>query len=165
MLNPRLSEVGFGIFRDNSNSFKMTATFDVSSRRPLGDLPAGVTYPLTFPQDGGEIWVLSYSLPEFPNPLTSCSNIQKATGAPIIVQIGSGELTPNVTNTQLTSSSGTALTHCAIDETRYFNSNEYQQQQGRSILDKQDAIVLIPGQPLTIGETYTASVTVNGGND
>lgn len=162
MLNPRLTQTGFGVFRDASNSFKMTATLDVSSKRDLGELPTGITYPITFPQNGGEIWVLSYSLPEFPNPLTACSGLQKPTGPPIILQIGDGSLVPSVTQTSLTGSDGTSLTHCVIDETRYVNSNQYQQQQGRSILDKQDAIVLLPARPLTIGETYTASITVNG---
>ncbi|WP_420642309.1 CAP domain-containing protein [Candidatus Leptofilum sp.] len=162
MLNPRLTQTGFGVFRDASNSFKMTATLDISSHRDLGDLPAGLTYPITFPHDGGELWVLSYTLPEFPNPLTSCSGLQKPVGPPLVLQIGSGDVTPSVSQTSLTSSDGSFITHCAIDETNYFNSNQYQQQQGRNILDKQDAIVLIPARPLTVGETYTASVTVNG---
>ena len=162
MLNPHLTQTGFGIFRDNNHSFKMTATLDVSSRRDLGSLPASITYPLTFPQDGGEIWVLRYMLPEFPNPLTACSGLQKPTGPPIVLQIGEGDQTPSVTQTSLTRSDGTALNHCVIDETRYVNSSAYQQEQGRSILDKQDAIVLIPAQPFAVGETYTASVTVNG---
>ena len=161
MLNPLLTQTGYGTFRDASNSFKMTATIDVSSQRDL-TLPPGLTFPITYPRDGGEIWVLSYSLPEFPNPLTACSGLQKPVGAPIILQIGDGSLVPSVTQTALTTSSGTRLTHCVIDETRYVNSNAYQQQQGRTILDKQDAIVLIPAQPLAVGETYTASVTVNG---
>ncbi len=161
MLNPHLTQTGFGVFRDASNSFKMTATLDVSSKRD-GELPAGIIFPLTYPQDGGQIWLLSYSLPEFPNPLTGCSGLQKPVGPPIVLQLGSGDVTPNVTATSLTSGSGTFLTHCALDETNYFNSSAFQQQQGRDILDKQDAIVLIPAQPLTVGETYTASVTVNG---
>ena len=162
MLNPHLSQTGFGVFRDSSNSFKMTATFDVSSRRDLAELPANITFPLTYPQDGGEIWVLSYTLPEFPNPLTACPRLQKPTGAPIVLQIGDGDQIPSVSQTSLTNSEGTALTHCVIDETRYVNSSAYQQQQGRSILDKQDAIVLIPAQPFVVGESYTVSVTVNG---
>ena len=162
MLNPRLTQTGFGVFRDVNNSFKMTATIDVSSKRNLGELPAGITYPITYPRDGGELWVLRYSLPEFPNPLVACGGLQKPVGSPIILQIGDGSLVPSVTHTSLTSSNGTALTHCVIDETRYINSNAYQQQQGRLILDKQDAIVLIPARPFTVGETYTASITVNG---
>jgi uncharacterized protein YkwD len=162
MLNPRLTQTGFGVFRDASNSFKMTATLDVSSKRDLGELPAGITFPITYPRDGGEIWTLNYTLPEFPNPLTACNGLQKPVGSPIILQIGDGSLVPSVTQTSLTSSDGTRLTHCVIDEKRYVNSNAYQQQQGRNILDKQDAIVLIPARPFTVGETYTASITVNG---
>jgi hypothetical protein len=162
MLNPYLTQTGFGVFRDASSNFKMTATLDVSSKRELAALPSGLTYPLTYPQDGGEIWVLSYTLPEFPNPLTACNGLQKPTGPPIILQIGAGDQVPRVTQSSLTSSDGSTLFHCIIDETRYVNSSQFQQNQGRNILDKQDAIVLIPAQPLTVGETYTASITVNG---
>lgn len=162
MLNPHLSQTGFGVFRDANNSFKMTFTLDVSSKRTLGQLPESVTFPILYPRDGGEIWVLRYTLPEFPNPLTACSSLQKPVGPPLIVQIGDGSLVPSVSQTSITSSDGTTIPHCVIDETRYVNSSAYQQQQGRSILDKQDAIVLIPAQPLTVGETYTASITVNG---
>lgn len=161
MLNPHLSQTGFGVFRDANSSFKMTATLDVSSRRELAALSGDLIYPLTYPQDGGEIWVLSYTLPEFPNPLTACNGLQKPTGPPLILQIGDGNLVPSVTQSSLTSSDG-SLAHCIIDETRYVNSSQFGQAQGRSILDKQDAIVLIPAQPFTIGETYTASITVNG---
>ena len=115
MLNPRLTQTGYGVFRDVSNSFKMTATLDVSTKRELGELPAGITYPITYPRDGGEIWVLSYTLPEFPNPMTACSGLQKPVGPPIILQIGDGSLVPSVTQTSLTSSEGTRLTHCVID--------------------------------------------------
>jgi hypothetical protein len=162
MLNPRLTQTGFGVFRDVSNSFKMTATLDVSTERDLGELPAGITYPITYPRDGGEIWVLNYTLPEFPNPLTACNGLQKPVGPPLILQIGDGDLVPSVTQTSLTSSDGTRLTHCVIDETRYVNSSQFQQDPGRNILDKQDAIVLIPVRPFTVGEAYTASITVNG---
>lgn len=162
MLNPHLSQTGFGVFRDANNSFKMTFTLDVSSKRTLGQLPESVTFPILYPRDGGEIWVLRYTLPEFPNPLTACSSLQKPVGPPLIVQIGDGSLVPSVSQTSITSSDGTTIPHCVIDETRYVNSSAYQQQQGRNILDKQDAIVLIPAQPLTVGETYTASITVNG---
>ncbi|VAW37229.1 hypothetical protein MNBD_CHLOROFLEXI01-4811 [hydrothermal vent metagenome] len=162
MLNPRLQQTGFGVFRDSSHSFKMTSTLDISSQRELGTLPAGISYPITYPRDGGELWVLSYSLPEFPNPLTACSGLLKPTGAPIVLQIGNGDQTPSVSQTTLASSDGTILPHCVIDETRYVNNSQFQQQQGRNILDKQDAIVLIPAKPFLVGETYTASITVNG---
>lgn len=162
MLNPHLSQTGYGVFRDANNSFKMTFTLDVSSKRPLGQLPESVTFPILYPRDGGEIWVLRYTLPEFPNPLTACSGLQKPLGPPLIVQLGDGSVVPSVSQTSLTSSDGTTIPHCVIDETRYVNSSAYQQQEGRNILDKQDAIVLIPARPFTIGETYTASITVNG---
>lgn len=162
MLNPHLSRTGFGAFRDASNSFKMTATLDVSSKRPLGQLPESITFPILYPRDGGEIWVLRYTLPEFPNPLTACSGLQKPVGPPLIVQLGDGSVVPSVSQTSLTSSDGTTIPHCVIDETRYVNSSQFQQDLGRTILDKQDAIVLIPARPFTVGETYTASITVDG---
>lgn len=161
ILNSRLTEAGFGVFRDANSSLKMTATMDVASRRELSDVPAAVSFPILFPQDGGQTWVLKYSLPEYPNPLTACPGFQRPTGAPIVVQIGSGDQTPNVTQSELLQD-GAPIQHCVIDETRYVNGESRVQEIGRNILDEQDAVVIIPAQPLQAGSTYSVNVTING---
>jgi hypothetical protein len=54
------------------------------------------------------------------------------------------------------------LDHCVFDETTYANSDSSARTLGRAILDSGDAIVLIPRDPLTSGESYSVSITANG---
>ncbi len=56
----------------------------------------------------------------------------------------------------------TELEHCIFDETTYTNSNPTLQALGRANLNARDAIVLIPKAALVAGNSYTASVIVNG---
>ncbi len=49
-----------------------------------------------------------------------------------------------------------------FDETSYRNNDPYAEQVGREILDLSDAVVIMPRNPLIVGETYTAQVTVDG---
>lgn len=159
MLDPTLREIGFGLHRDAASNLLLAATMDV--KRGSGDLPDSINYPLFFPKDGGQTWVLKYDLPEFPNPMTSCSGFAKPVGAPIVIQLGSGELTPNIDSTSLLEGDS-PLAHCVIDETRYVNPNPEWQRIGRLILDERDAIIILPGQPLVVGQRYTVNITVNG---
>jgi uncharacterized protein YkwD len=158
MLNPRLQTTGYGIYRDAASSMKMTATLDVSSN--LAET-VSVAYPLTFPRDGGQTWILSSGLPEYPNPLQSCPGFVRPVGAPLIVQIGPGNQTPIVSSSAITVE-GTAVDHCIFTEATYYNEDSYQQRIGRTILARQDAIILIPRQPLEAGRTYSVSLVVNG---
>jgi hypothetical protein len=139
----------------------MVATMDV--KRGMGELLPSVIYPLTFPRGGGKTWVLKYTLPEFPDPLAHCAGYRQRTpvGPPLILQIGSGEETPAVTNTSLKQGE-TELIHCAFDETTYTNSKPSAQEAWRLILDERDAIVIIPRDPLVAGQRYTVTVDVNG---
>jgi uncharacterized protein YkwD len=159
MLDPRLVEIGYGLYRDPESSYQLTGTMHISSKLDLGSVPNTIDYPIFFPADGGETWILEYSLPEFPNPLEACSGYQRSTGPPIILQIGDGSLTPNVHASSFRGD-GADLQHCVIHESNYVNSNDYFQKSGRTILNEQDAIVLIPRQPLTAGATYTVSIVV-----
>ena len=159
ILDPALQTVGYGNIRDDLGRVRVAAVLDVESGMVEGE--TAVSYPITFPQDGGETWVLQQSLLEYPEPLTSCPGYGKPAGAPLILQIGSGDLTPNVTGYRLWAG-GQQVQVCAFDETNYVNPNSFAQERGRAILDERDAIVLIPLSPLGVGTTYTAEVDVNG---
>ncbi len=161
LLDPALEYVGYGEHNDASSSFGMAATMDVKSG--LRADAEGVVYPIMFPRDGGETWVRSYSMPEFPNTAAGCSGYQKPTGAPIILLLGDGENTPQVRETRL-EEDGNIIPHCVFDETDYYNPDAYWQEIGREILDKHDAVVLLPRSPLKVGQTYTAFVN-NGGEE
>jgi uncharacterized protein YkwD len=159
ILDPALQTVGYGNFRDDLGRVRVAAVLDVKSGMENGE--TAVTYPITFPRDGGETWILQQSLIEYPEPLTSCPGYSKPAGPPLIVQIGSGDETPRVSGYRLWTS-GQQLPVCAFDETTYINPDGFAQERGRTILGERDAIVLIPQAPLAVGTTYTAELDVNG---
>lgn len=159
MLDPQLAVTGFGEYRDAGGVLAVGATLDVE--RGLGPLPEGVQYPILWPGNGSVTWVLRYSLPEFPAALSHCVGYSQATGAPIILQIGNGSRTPNVTSTTLLRD-GEPLAHCQFDETNYTHPDAWTQRSARAILDQRDAIVIIPAAPLVPDSTYAVRVDANG---
>lgn len=159
ILDPRLSQVGFGSYREDSGPRKMAATLDVLRGR--GNRPPETDFPLPFPKDGGYTWVTSHEGHEWPQPLSSCEGYSPPSGPPIILQLGNGALTPQVTATSF-KRGNLALAHCVIDETSYTHPDATQQRVGRLILNSRDAVVIMPRHPLVAGHTYTASVTANG---
>jgi len=158
ILDPALLQVGYGQYNEADGGLQMGASLDVI--RGLGSIPPSVQYPLQWPADGKSV-PLAYFWGEYPDPLTSCSGYSAPTGLPVILQIGSGNLSPNVTASSL-NQGGTSLEHCVFDENSYSNPNGAWQSLGRGILDARDAVVLIPREPLTPGASYTVSITVNG---
>jgi uncharacterized protein YkwD len=160
LLSPALLSTGFGSFRDNNAlSFKMGAAIDV--RRGLGAIPGGVQFPIKWPDHNTTVYLTSYDGNEQPDPLSSCSGFNPPSGLPIILQLGPGNVTPDVTAHSFRQGN-TSLTHCVFDETDYGNSIPSLQALGRSLLDASDAVVLIPQQPLVPGNSYTVSITSNG---
>ncbi len=158
IIDPRLGSVGFGSYREEIGVWRMGATLDII--RGLGDLPAEVSYPVFWPGDGARMPLLSYTGGESPDPLKSCAGYVTPTGPPLILQLGQGNITPEVTATSLRR--GTiSLAHCVFDETSYTHPDDATQELGRNILGARDAIVVMPRQPLLAGETYSVSVTVN----
>lgn len=159
LLDPRLSTVGYGSYREEDGGYQTGATLDVI--RGIGDVPRSVQYPVMWPADGEET-SLYYFWGEYPDPLASCSGYTAPTGLPIIVQLGDGSNTPKVTGHSITQD-GSEVEHCVFDETSYKNqADSYAQSVGRSILDYRDAVVIIPRYPLTPGASYNVSLTSNG---
>jgi hypothetical protein len=160
ILDPHLLQTGFGSYRENvPTTWKMAATLDVLRGR--GSLPPSVTFPVEWPGNGKTVGLTAYGGSESPDPLASCSGYSAPSGLPIILQIGSGSLTPSVTAHSFKQGS-TSLDHCVFDETNYTNPTADYQILARAILDARDAIVLIPRSPLTPGASYTVSITSNG---
>jgi len=159
ILDPALSQTGFGSYRETNGGYQMAGCLDVL--RGLGSIPAGVTFPIRWPRAGGVMPLLSYNGNEFPDPLTSCAGYTAPTGAPILIQLGPGNVTPQVTAHSFRQGA-TALAHCIYDETNYTNPNGSDQSLGRGILNSKDAVVIIPRNPLVSGVTYNVSITANG---
>jgi uncharacterized protein YkwD len=158
IIHPRLYTVGYGSYRENIGTWKMGATLDVRRGRDI--LPPGFSYPLMYPSPDGNTWLRSFGGFEWPDPLTHCG-YAAPTGAPVMLQIGNGSLTPQVTAHSFQWGE-TPLPHCVFDETNFSHPDPSQQNSGRQILNNQDAIVLLPQSPLVMGESYTVSLTVNG---
>jgi uncharacterized protein YkwD len=156
MLDPQLHSTGFGIYREALGLWKTGATLDVG--RGIGSMPTGTTFPIPYPADGGSTFLTTYSGYEFPDPLTSCPGYNPPTGSPIMLQLGSGNMTPQVTGHQLWAN-GIPVESCLFDETSYVNPDPVMQSTGRIVLNIRDAIVIMPRNPLEAGSTYTVEVT------
>jgi hypothetical protein len=57
---------------------------------------------------------------------------------------------------------GAPIPFCIYDETNYSHPDPGTQNNGRIILNGRDAIVIMPRNPLVVGQSYMASITVNG---
>lgn len=159
ILRPALSQTGFGSYREDVGEYKMAAVLDVL--RGIATTSASVAFPVAWPGDGATVSLRSYNGGEYPDPLASCPGYSVPTGLPILLQFGSGSFNPKVTAHSITRD-GVPIEHCVYDEESYTHSDGSQEALGRSILDSNDAIVLIPREPLVPGARYTVSVTANG---
>lgn len=159
LLDPALRAVGYGTYREAGGAFEMGAALDVL--RGLGEIPESVQFPIAWPGEGAVV-PLSYHWVETPSPLTSCPGYSAPAGLPIVLQLGSGGLTPDVTAHSL-QENGIIIAHCIFDETNYHHPNPSLRDLGRSVLGARDAVVIIPREPLTPGAHYRVSVTANGG--
>ncbi len=158
ILDPELTQVGFGSYREQDEVVQMGAALDIS--RGITGLPAGTRFPIIWPSSGSVVPLTGFTS-EHPDPLTSCPGYTSPSGLPIIIQLGAGQLSPQVTASSFKQGS-TALEHCVFSEVDYYNPTGADQELGRTILDLRDAVVLIPRHPLTPGARYTASVQVDG---
>lgn len=157
ILDPHLTQVGYGSYREAKSGFQMGAGINV-----LAGLNSSVTprYPVIWPGNGTTIPLNEYGGGESPDPLASCPGYTVPSGLPLIIQFGSGN-TPAVTASAF-SQNGQSLASCVFSGTTYTNPNSGAQSLGRSVLGARGAIVLIPRLPLSAGLSYTASITANG---
>ncbi len=159
ILDPRLSQTGFGSYRDanSGTQFKMAAGIDVLQQILQGtaSLPAGFHYPVMWPGNGATIGLTSYTGGEWPDPLAPCNSYTAPSGLPIILQLGDGSFTTQFKVGAIYQGS-TQLPSCAYDSS---NSTWDNNNTAQWILGGHDAIVLIPRDPLTPGSTYTVSIT------
>jgi len=158
MLNPTLSKVGYGDYVEDGGDVVMAAVLDIGSDSGADN---GVTYPIYFPGPESSTWIVRHSMYEWPDPITSCPGYTRPSGPPIILFLGNGSVTPSVSRHRL-AMGDTPLESCLFDETSYQNPDPYAQKVGRTILDLNDAVVIIPLAPLAADETYTAQIDANG---
>ncbi len=159
MLDPRLQEVGYGDHNEDIGDVNMAAVLDIRSDPRRAN--AGTEYPIYFPGDGSETWVVRHSMFEWPDPYGSCPGYSRPSGPPIVLLLGDGSRTPKVTNHRF-ARGDQPLDSCLFDETSYRNPDQFALKTGKTILDLNDAIVIIPREQLPINEEYTVQVTVDG---
>jgi uncharacterized protein YkwD len=123
---------------------------------------AGKTFtsPIEFPPDGSKIGFAAYQSDEWPDPLTSCPGYTAPTGLPITLELGRW-LVANVSDYSFMAGDQT-LPSCVFNASTYNNPDEATQATGRNALQAYGAVILVPRQPLTSGQTYTVSITANG---
>jgi len=158
IIDPALAQTGFGNYREAIGYWNMGAVLDVIRGR--GTIPVTVTFPVYFPAQDQIMPLRAYNGHESPDPLTSCTGYTWPSGPPIILQLGDGSLTPNVTAHSFQDATST-LESCEFDETNYTNPTPGYDTWGRSILDGRDAVVVMPRAPLVAGGTYTVSITAD----
>lgn len=160
MIDPRITQVGFGSYREAGGAYQMAAGINI-----LGDLAdhyfSPAAYPVIWPADGKNVPVGVYDGSEYPDPLTSCPGYSVPSGLPVLMLMGNGSTIPNVTAIAF-AKDGQAVPACVFDETSYTNPDSGAQSLARQVLHMRNAVVLIPRDPLTSGHTYTASITANG---
>ncbi len=157
MLDPRLVQIGYGSYREADGNLQMGAALNVIAGR---DATVQATFPVLWPGNNTTVPIRLH-WGETPNPLTSCPGYTAPSGLPLVVQMGSGNVTQVVSASSFTQN-GQALEHCVFDETTYSHPDPSQRDLGRGILAARDAVVLIPRAPLSSGMAYNASLTVNG---
>ncbi len=157
ILDARLTQAGYGSYREVKSGFQMGAGLNV-----LAGLDYGLTphYPVLWPGGGTQAPFGAYSGGEYPNPLSACAGYTLPSGLPLLVQFGAGQ-TPLVTASAF-SQNGQPLEHCVYDGSNYANPDGAAQSLGRAVLAARGAVVLIPRQPLVAGVAYAAALTANG---
>jgi hypothetical protein len=160
MLDPNLKTVGYGHYNESIGNFRMAGVLNVRSGLQMPP-DETISYPIMFPGDGKETWVLRHSLFEWPNSIPSCPSFSRPSGPPIVLMLGTGDITPNVKRFSI-QENGKPVETCMFNETNFSNPNPTEQSIGRSILNERDAIVLMPQNPLIINSIYLVEIEVDG---
>jgi uncharacterized protein YkwD len=145
MMDPRLTQTGFGSYRDGTTSpWQMGAALNVIS----GNSFTGGQFPAYFPGNQTTEPLTAYSGNEFPDPTSACPGYA---GLPVFIELGANVSTTATVHT--ITGNGTLLDTCAIDSTNASLS---------SYLKPRGGVIVMPKQPLQTGVKYVVALTVNG---
>jgi hypothetical protein len=148
MMDPRLSQTGFGSYREAKSGWQMGASLDTIH----GNSFTGGRYPVYFPGAGSTEPLRTFAGGESPDPLQACPGYAVPTGLPVFVQVG-GNVATSAGSVHSFVGNGVPLEHCVIDSNNPSVGSH---------LVARGGVILIPRQPLQDGVTYTVSLTVNG---
>ncbi|MFI5283082.1 MAG: CAP domain-containing protein [Candidatus Dormibacterales bacterium] len=145
MMDPRLTQTGFGSYRDGTTSpWQLGAALNVSS----GNSYTGGQFPVYFPGNLSTEPLTAYSGNEFPDPTSACPGYA---GLPVFIELG-GNVSTTATVHTITGN-GALLDTCAIDSTNASLS---------SYLKARGGVIVMPKLPLQAGVKYVVALTVNG---
>jgi len=147
MMDPRLTQTGFGSYREVKSGWQAGFTLDTLR----GNSFQGGAYPVMWPGNGVTEPLTQYSGNEFPDPLQACPGYTTPTGLPVFIEVG-GNVNTVAGAVHTFSAGGTQLAHCVIDST---NSALH------SYMYTRGGVIIVPRQPLQTGTTYSVALTVN----
>ncbi len=153
ILDPAVTNSGFGSYTEAG--LKAAVLY-----MPVPDNAGTFAAPIEFPPGGSRVGLAIYQSGEWPDPLSSCPGYTAPTGLPITLELGRW-LVANVSDYSFKVGDQT-LPSCVFDAATYSNPDDGTQVEAREILKDWGTAVLIPRQPLTSGQTYTVSISVNG---
>ena len=157
IIDPRLTQTGFGVYRERRQGlYSQGATLDVLRGHSRGRGNRVVTWPA----NGMQVPLKTYSGSEWPDPLTSCRGYgDDEVGLPVLA------LFPRdvrIAETSFTSE-GRGLEHCAFDRSSYRNPKRATQRYGRDLLADRNAVVIIPKAPLQDLRGYAVTIKTTDG--
>jgi hypothetical protein len=148
MMDPRLTQTGFGSYREVKSGWDEAGTLDTIR----GNSFSGGNYPVYFPGNGASEPLTTYGGGEFPDPLQACPGYSAPTGLPVFIEVG-GNVNTTAGPVHSFTGNGVALNHCVIDSSNGAVS---------SYLYTRGGVILVPQQPLQAGVRYVVALTVNG---
>ncbi len=147
MMDPRLTQTGFGSYREVKSGWQEAATLDTLR----GNSFSGGQYPVYFPGNGTTEPLTTYGGGEFPDALQACSGYSAPTGLPVFIEVG-GNVATTASPVHSLTGNGVALEHCIIDSTvPSVGSN----------LTGRGGVIVVPKQPLQTGVKYVVALNVN----
>jgi hypothetical protein len=149
IMDPRLSQTGFGSYREVTNGWQAAAALDVIRGNSFSS--GMFATPVIWPGNGMTVPLRTYSGNEIPDPLSACPGYSVPSGLPIFIELGGNVATTAGSSTF--TANGAPVQHCVIDSTNpSFGAN----------LKSRGGVIVIPLQPLQPGVVYGVSVVVNG---
>lgn len=149
MMDPRLTQTGFGAYRESRSGWSVGLTLDVLR----GNSFTGGTYPVFWPGNNMTVPLRSYGGGEYPNPLQACPGYSVPTGLPVFIQVG-GSVVTTAGAVHSFTGNGVPLAHCVIDSSHNPALSSY--------LASRGGVIVIAKQPLVPGVNYIVALTVNG---
>lgn len=165
ILRPRLDRVGYGSWQDDAATGGVEASAVLDVVRGLGPGSASARAPLVrWPGPGSTVPLTRYTGGDQPDLLRTCGDDYAApAGLPILVLFPSAT---EVTRAAI-AVNGATMESCVVDEASFTGSDGRDlpgAEVGRALLAGDNAVVVIPRQPLPTGAAVDVSLQTGAGS-